>query len=80
MGKKNVITETLVKQQKLSSLPPLSIPIFNGNPLDYQFFLRAFEHGIEEKTENSKDRLYFWGAIHCWPTKRACAQLSIYAI
>lgn len=59
MERQNVITETLVKQQKLSSLPPLSIPTFNGNPLDYQFFMRAFEHGIEEKTENSKDRLYF---------------------
>ncbi|KAK0155257.1 hypothetical protein N1851_002391 [Merluccius polli] len=59
MQKQNMITEALVKQQSLSLLPPLSIPVFKGDPLDYQFFIRAFEHGIEDRTENSKDRLYF---------------------
>ena len=54
-----MITEALVKQQSLSLLPPLSIPVFKGDPLDYQFFIRAFEHGIEDRTGNSKDRLYF---------------------
>ena len=43
--------------QSLSLLPPLSIPVFKGDPLDYQFFIRAFEHGIEDRTENNKDRL-----------------------
>lgn len=27
--------------------------------LDYRFFVRAFEHAIEDSTENTKDRLYF---------------------
>ena len=59
MQKQNMITEALVKQQSLSLLPPLSTSVFKGDPLDYLFFIRAFEHGIEERTENSKDRLYF---------------------
>lgn len=59
MRHQNTITEVLVKQQQLSSLPPLSIPTFKGDPLEYKFFVCAFEHGIEDKTENCKDRLYF---------------------
>lgn len=59
MQHQNIITEVLVKQQRLSSLPPFSIPMFKGDPLEYKFFIRAFEHGIEDKTENCKDRLYF---------------------
>lgn len=33
--------------------------IGNGNPLEYNAFLRAFQHSVEEKTTNSKDRLYY---------------------
>lgn len=53
------ITELLIKQQKLSTLPPQNIPIFKGDPLEYRLFIRAFEHGVESKTESSKDLLYF---------------------
>lgn len=53
------MTELLIKQQKLSTLPPQYIPIFKGDPLEYRLFIRAFEHGVEGKTESSKDRLYF---------------------
>ena len=35
--------------------------MFKGDPLDYRFFVRAFEHAIEDSTKNSKDRLYFLG-------------------
>ncbi|KAI3365427.1 hypothetical protein L3Q82_010513 [Scortum barcoo] len=59
MRHQNTITEVPVKQQRLSSLPPLSISMFKGDPLEYKFFMCAFEHGIEDKTENCKDRLYF---------------------
>lgn len=59
MRHQNIITKVLVKQQRLSSLPPLSIPMFKGDPLEYKSFIRAFEHGIEDKMENCKDRLYF---------------------
>ncbi|KAL3981342.1 small subunit ribosomal protein S12 [Sarotherodon galilaeus] len=36
-----------------------NISIFSGNPLEYRLFIRAFEHGVEGKTESRKDRLYF---------------------
>ncbi|KAI4884310.1 hypothetical protein NFI96_008914, partial [Prochilodus magdalenae] len=59
MQRQNEITECLVQQQRLSSLPPQNIPTFKGDPLDYILFTRAFEHGVESRTENSRDRLYF---------------------
>ncbi len=53
------IAECLVKHQKWSMLPSIDIPIFKGDPLDYKLFIRAFEHGVEDRTDNDKDRLYF---------------------
>ena len=29
----------------------LSVPVFKGDPLDYRFFARVFEHTIEGSTE-----------------------------
>ncbi|KAK7882611.1 hypothetical protein WMY93_028785 [Mugilogobius chulae] len=57
-GLQNVF-EVLTKQQKLASLPPQNIPVFKGDPLEYRLFIRAFEHGVEDKTDNDKDRLYY---------------------
>lgn len=59
MQRQNDITESLIKQQRLSTLPSPNIPVFKGDPLEYRLFMRAFEHRIESKTENSKDRLYY---------------------
>ena len=59
MQRQNEITELLVKQHKVSTLPSLNIPVFNGDPLEYSFFMKAFEHGIEERTDSNKDRLHF---------------------
>ncbi|KAL7852267.1 hypothetical protein SRHO_G00180520 [Serrasalmus rhombeus] len=59
MQRQNEITECLVQQQRLSSLPPQNIPTFKGDPLDYMLFMTAFEHGVESRTEYSRDRLYF---------------------
>lgn len=33
--------------------------MFDGNPLQFQTFIRAFKHGIENKTTNDDDRLYY---------------------
>lgn len=59
MQRQNEITESLIKQQKLSMLPSPNIPVFKGDPMEYRLFMRAFEHRIESKTENSNDRLYY---------------------
>ncbi|MGL5901157.1 MAG: hypothetical protein ACRCZO_00590, partial [Cetobacterium sp.] len=37
----------------------LEIPVFYGDPLQLELFIRASEHSIEGKTDNSQDRLYF---------------------
>ncbi|XP_073783913.1 uncharacterized protein isoform X2 [Danio rerio] len=59
LQKQNEITTLLVQQQQSSTLPQRDIPVFDGNPLQYKTFMRAFEHGIEDKTKNSRDCLYF---------------------
>ncbi|KAL4008773.1 hypothetical protein ACER0C_002625 [Sarotherodon galilaeus] len=59
MQRQNDIAEVLATQQRLSTLPPQNISIFSGDPLEYRLFIRAFEHGVECKTESRKDRLYF---------------------
>ena len=59
MSRQNNITELMVKQQKMMTLPPLDIPTFSGDPLNYHSFVRAFEHGVESRTESFKDRLYY---------------------
>ncbi|KAL3967647.1 phylloquinone omega-hydroxylase/docosahexaenoic acid omega-hydroxylase [Sarotherodon galilaeus] len=59
MKRQNEIIELLVKQQKASTLPPLDVPVFSGDPLEFGFFMKAFEHGIEERTDSNRDRLRF---------------------
>lgn len=59
MQKQNDITELLVKQQQLSQLPSVDVPIFYGDPLHFRSFMRAFNHAIETRTENPADKLYY---------------------
>ena len=55
----NKIVEMLVTQQKKSSLPNPGVPNFDGDPLEYGSFIRAFENIIESKTSSSSERLYY---------------------
>lgn len=55
--RQNDIAELLILQQKHSLLPSREIPVFD--PLSFRSFMQAFEHGIEDKTDNSRDRLYY---------------------
>ncbi|KAK0144598.1 hypothetical protein N1851_017051 [Merluccius polli] len=59
MQKQNKITELLVKQQKGSTLPRMDIPVFDGDPLEFGFFMKSFEHGIGDRTDSNRDRLHF---------------------
>lgn len=58
MGRQNEITAALVQQQRSLSLPPRDIPTFEGNPLQYRAFIKAFEQGVEEKAGRA-DCLYY---------------------
>ena len=49
----------LVQQNLCSALPSRNIPVFDGDPLQYRSFIRAFENGVEEKTDNWSDCLHF---------------------
>ena len=55
----NKIVEMLATHQKKSSLPHPKVPIFDGNPMEYGPFTRAFENIIESKTSSSSERLYY---------------------
>ncbi len=55
----NNLTQILVKQQLLSTLPQGSIPPFDGQIMEYKSFIHCFENMIENKTENNRDRLQF---------------------
>lgn len=63
MHRQNEITAALCQQQRLMSLPSRDIPVFDGDPLQYKTFIRAFEHSVESKANNA-DCLYFFGAIY----------------
>ena len=52
------LTKQLINHQVKTMLPQTKIPIYAGDPLDYANFIRAFEFGVEEKTEDPQDRLY----------------------
>ena len=56
MQKQNEITSLLVQQNLSSALPARHIPVFDGDPLQYFAFMRAFENGVEMKTDNFKTK------------------------
>ena len=51
--------ELLAVNQNKTKLPHPRVPIFDGNPVDYCSFIRAFESLIESRTCNSTERLYY---------------------
>ena len=59
LQKQSDITEMLVKQHNLSSLPRKEVPVFKGDPLTYKSFIRAFEHVVESKADTYQDKFYY---------------------
>ena len=57
--RQNDITALLVQQNLSSTLPPRDIPVYDGDPLQYEVFIRAFERGVERKTDDYSDCLHF---------------------
>lgn len=57
--RQNEIAGLLVLQQKHNLLPSTKIPVFDGDPQNFCPFMQAFEHGIEDNTDNRRDRLYY---------------------
>ncbi|KAK0145483.1 hypothetical protein N1851_015620 [Merluccius polli] len=59
MEKQNDITALMVQQQSLSLMPKKEIRRFDGDPLQFQTFIKSFEHNIESKNPNPTDCLYY---------------------
>lgn len=49
----------LVSVVSQTSLPKKEVTMFSGDPLDFQLFMQAIKHNIEDKTDSNEDRLYF---------------------
>lgn len=58
-NRQSELTEKLLECHMKSSLPKRSLQPFDGNPLHYHAFTKAFMHVIESKTTDFTDRLYF---------------------
>ena len=65
LEEQNEITLKLVDQQLKSSLPPRKLDVFDGNPLNYNVFIKSFEQTIEAKITSNKDRIYFLEKFTC---------------
>ncbi|XP_052470971.1 uncharacterized protein LOC128027405 [Carassius gibelio] len=79
MEKQSELTKILMKQQLLSTLPQGSIPLFDGQVLEYKSFIHSFENMVESKTDNNKDRLQFLIQYTRGPAQRlvkSCEYLS----
>ena len=61
--RQNQRMQELIKQQQESTLaltlPEPEVPTFNGDPIEYWTFVRAFENLIERKTTSESARLYY---------------------
>ena len=55
----NRIMELLAHNQNRNKLPQPRVPVFDGNPIEYRTFVRAFENLVESRTFSSTDRLYY---------------------
>lgn len=79
MQRQNDIADLLALQHKQVSLPAREIPVFDGNPLNYQTFMRAFHDGIEEKTSSYQDMLYYleqYTSGPCCELVRSCLHMD----
>jgi hypothetical protein len=62
----NAQFERFLQTQKQSAnslmLPKPEVPVFSGDPIDYQTFIRAFENLIEANTDSNSARLCYLSA------------------
>lgn len=63
MQRQNDISQLLVQQSLTSALPLRNNPVCDGNVLQFQSFITAFECGEDGKT-NNQQLLAFFRAIH----------------
>lgn len=74
LKKQEELTTHLVYQVQCNTLPKKEMQVFDGKPLHYVPFIRAFEHGVEEKIRDKRVFVFF-GTVYYRTTKRTGSKL-----
>ena len=77
----NEIMKGFADQQYKSSLPTPQVPLFDGDPMEYDNFIRAFENIIETKVKRDVERLYYLEQYTIGDAKelvKSCQHMAMY--
>ena len=69
----------LANNQNKSKLPQPRVATFDGNPVEYRTFARAFKNLFESRTSSGTERLYYpeqYTASHVKELVRFCHNLA----
>ena len=51
------VSDILCKMMKKQSAPEININVFDGNPLNFHYFMAVFKEAVEKKIEYTRGRL-----------------------
>ena len=51
------VSDILCKMMKQQSAPEININVFDGNPLNFHYFMAVFKEAVEKKIEYARGRL-----------------------
>ena len=51
------VSDMLCKMMKQQSAPEININVFDGNPLNFHYFMAVFKEAVEKKIEYTRGRL-----------------------
>ena len=51
------VSDILCKMMKQQSAPEININVFDGNPLNFHYFMAVFKEAVEKKIEYTRGRL-----------------------
>ena len=51
------VSDILCKMMKKQSAPEININVFDGNPLNFHYFMAVFKEAVEKKIEYTHGRL-----------------------
>ena len=51
------VSDILCKMMKQQSAPEININVFDGNPLNFHYFMALFKEAVEKKIEYTRGRL-----------------------
>ena len=51
------VSDILCKMMKQQSAPEININVFDGNPLNFHYFMAVFKEAVEKRIEYTRGRL-----------------------